>query len=106
MNKQAEYIKIKEVNTMFGGCGFRSDRRSRRRTRRTDRRTNRRTNRRANVAGILAGLSVGQCVAVWFDSSGFIRAQFQGTQGNFALFLIKGRVVRILINDIRAIALL
>lgn len=61
---------------------------------------------RGNVNTIVRGLAPGQEVAVWFDSSGFIRAQFQASQGNFVLFLIGGRVVRILTRDIRAIALL
>ncbi|MBO9129855.1 hypothetical protein [Bacillus sp. 165] len=59
-----------------------------------------------HVHGIVRGLAPGQEVAVWFDSSGFIRARFQTTQGNFTLFLIGGVVVRILTRDIRAIALL
>ncbi|MCP8970806.1 hypothetical protein [Ectobacillus ponti] len=55
---------------------------------------------------LLHDLTPGTRVSVWFDNSGFMRAQYEGKNRGYAIFLVKGKVTRIRLSAIQAIVIL
>lgn len=52
----------------------------------------------------LNGIGIGTLIYVWFDSSGFIQARYEGMQSGVVLFTMNGRTIRIPENNIIAVA--
>lgn len=57
-----------------------------------------------HAINFLNGISIGTEIYVWFDSSGFICARYEGVQSGVALFTVGGRTMRIPFNQIIAVA--
>lgn len=58
----------------------------------------------STAINFLNGIGIGTHVYVWFDSSGFIRAKFEGIQNGVALFTVDGFTLRIPVRNIVAVA--
>ncbi|MFD1956195.1 hypothetical protein ACFSL6_18930 [Paenibacillus thailandensis] len=55
-------------------------------------------------SSILQGVPPGTNMFVWFDSSGFLFAKFEGLIGNTAIFLVGGSLfLRVDLNSIKAV---